>query len=473
MDYLHAGQGVGEPSLFFRGPSHGTLQSTTPTSWLYLSRNDLDAYLAQRPEVKEKLLPTGSVTSEILKKPFDWMDLDEQVLLKRHRHPLAFVDRLAGLPLLMMAAALGFFSYAWWATHIPFLGVLSLLCLAIMGVWILWLVVDWLNDYFVVTTKRIVHREKVLLIREQRFETPLDKVQNVNTDSKLLGNLLGFGELVVDTAATFRAVPVKFDYLKDPEGAKSLIFDQMQRLRQIERPEERLDIRQRLEARLLDGPQLDVPKQVAPSTPIQKPLVKEGPLARVYQATLGRWFWIEQVTEDQVIWRKHWIRLLGRLAAPTGAAVLLILFFFLLKPRSLGGVVIFLLAFFVIGFWWWWNWKDWGNDQYIVTNDRIIDTEQKPLFFRSKRTDASFDRIQNVSLELPTPIANILNYGTVKIYTAGGEGTLDFTFVRDPRRVQAEIFRRLTAHEEAQRRAQREQVDLAEWFSVFERTTRS
>ncbi len=472
-DYVEAGKGVGDTSLFFQGPSHVTLQSTTPTNWLYLSRNDLDQFLAQRPEAKDKLLPSSSVTAEILEKPFDWMDLDEQALLTRRRHWLAFIDKLAGWPLLILASAVGFLALLWWAIAIPFFAVLTLIFLALTALWVVWVVIDWLNDYFVVTTKRIVHREKLLLIREERFETPLAKVQNVNTQSGLMGNILGFGKLVIDTAATFQAEPVMFDYLGDPEGAKSLIFEEIERLHAVEQPEQRLDIRQKLEASLRDGIQLEVPKQVVPSAASASAMIKEGPLARVYGSTLGKWFWMEKQTEDQVIWRKHWLRLLQRVSAPTSAAILMLIIYLFLLRGTLWGLAGSLIVLGAIGFWWWWGWQDWGNDLYIVTNDRIIDTERTPLRFRSERTEAPFDRIQNVSLEMPNLMANLLNWGTVKIYTAGGEGRLDFTFVRNPRRVQAEIFRRLAAHEEAQRSQLRERVDLAEWFSVFERTQRS
>ena len=81
-----------------------------------------------------------------------------------------------------------------------------------------------------------------------------------------------------------------------------------------------------------------------------------------------------------------------------------------------------------------------------------------------------FDRIQNVSFEIPNPIATILNYGTVVVYTAGAEGRLDFLYIRDPSGVQAEIFRRLAAYEEAQLEQQREEqrAELPQWFSVYE-----
>ena len=121
--------------------------------------------------------------------------------------------------------------------------------------------------------------------------------------------------------------------------------------------------------------------------------------------------------------------------------------------------------------WWWWSWKDWGNDLYIVTKDSVIDTERKPLGFRSKKTVTTFDKIQNVTSDIPNPWATLLRYGTVVLYTAGAQGRLDFPYVRHPDQVQAEIFRRLSTYREAESRKQREAqlTALPEWFSVYDR----
>ncbi|HFD39369.1 MAG TPA: PH domain-containing protein [Anaerolineae bacterium] len=97
-----------------------------------------------------------------------------------------------------------------------------------------------------------------------------------------------------------------------------------------------------------------------------------------------------------------------------------------------------------------------------------------PLGLRSKRTETMFDRIQNVSYEIPHFVATLLNYGTVIISTAGAEGTLNFVYVRDPQGVQAEIFRRLAAYEDQQRRRQQEEqwANLPDWFAEYDRLRR-
>jgi hypothetical protein len=123
------------------------------------------------------------------------------------------------------------------------------------------------------------------------------------------------------------------------------------------------------------------------------------------------------------------------------------------------------------------QYEEWANDVYIVTGDQVIDQERElqvfPLWFlyTESRKQASLSNVQYVDYKIPHPLALIFNYGNVIVQTAGAEGTLDFLFVRDPRRVHDEILRRLADFQERQRR--REFQDrwgqMAQWFEVYDR----
>jgi len=184
-------------------------------------------------------------------------------------------------------------------------------------------------------------------------------------------------------------------------------------------------------------------------------------------------FWIEKETSDGVIWRKHWIRLLARVWLPSLIGILVLLA--LVGMTVLSGQVsmpLFALGGLLLlatGVWWWWGWANWGNDQYIATNDRLIDIEKLPLGFKTQRTETTFDKVQNVSYQIPNPFATLLNFGSVIIHTAGAQGQLTFQYVHDPSRVQSEIFRRLSAYNETRRRRDQEErwADLPEWFATF------
>jgi uncharacterized membrane protein YdbT with pleckstrin-like domain len=343
---------------------------------------------------------------------------------------------------------------------------------------VIWRFIDWTNDFYVVTDQRAVHEEKVLLIRETRDEAPLNRIQNINIDRHLVGSVLGFGKLTIDTAARAGASRVVFDYLANPNQVQALIFEQVSRVQAGEKLEVRESIREKLGGRVGMGPKPDIPHPVIPlSAETVAPQPKKPALwKRIYQATLKSWFWIENRDKDQVIWRKHWIRLFGKIGVPSLIllAWILILGIYLRNTNtaSWGFLGLWIVCLLPLAFWWWWNWENWSNDRYIVTNDRIIDIEAWPLGFRTMRTETTFDRIQNVSFDIPHPVATALNYGTVVIYTAGAEGRLDFLYVRDPKRVQSEIFDRLTAYEQKQLQRQREErwAHLPDWFAEYDQS---
>lgn len=238
-------------------------------------------------------------------------------------------------------------------------------------------------------------------------------------------------------------------------------------------------IRSRLESRIDVGLGPRIPR---PAIPSEAPPDGEQPLEppwwrRLLGSTVGEMFWIEKRTDGQVIWRKHWLKLLQVIWLPALLTLAAVALLILALPAALAAppllVLLVLLALAPLG-WLWWNWKNWGNDLYIVTGDRIVDTERLPLGFRSSRTETTFDKVQNVNFVIPGLMANLFNYGTVTIFTAGVEGKLDFEWVQDPARVQREIFQRLGAYEQRQARQRREeQWDLMpEWFAIYEETRR-
>jgi CRP-like cAMP-binding protein len=471
--YLVAGEIIGERSLFLAEPRDVTVESTTSSNWFYLTRQDLDTFLAQNPQAGDALVLMEEVEIRRHLQRYDWLEPEERVVLQRRRHWFFLMRRLLlpaaallpGLALLLSGLFLG-------GALLQPLGLLFLVP-ALFG--IAWRVVDWLNDYYVITTRRVLHREKTLLVRESRDETPLDKVQNINAERGLIGHTFGFGTLVIDTAAAIGATRVRFDYLPEPDKAQQIVLEQMHRVRAGRRTEVRQAIRSKLEARVGVAIQPKIPKPAVPvpeAAPTPVP-ARQRP-GRASRFELPNPFWIEQRTEDRVTWRKHWIRLLIRTGVPSVVLMVLVL---ALVLNLAAGVLQPLLALLLLGLlgpaalWWWWNYADWGNDQYIVTNDRIIDTERLPLGFRTRLTETTFDKVQNVSFEVPNPIATLLNVGTVFIFTAGREGRLDFQWVRDPRGVQNEVFRRLTAYQDAQRRQQQQEYweDLPEWFEAYAR----
>ncbi|MBN1135765.1 MAG: cyclic nucleotide-binding domain-containing protein, partial [Anaerolineae bacterium] len=371
--YAYPGAEFGERSAFLDESHSLTVESVTPSNWLYTHHDDLERYLTRYPESRDKLVFKPAIQARQQLKRFKWMDRDEQLQLRERRHWAALLRRLTA-PGALVLLGLGLLALLTKSERALFRALdISAIILALL--WFAWNFIDWLNDYFILTTKRVAHRERLLLIRETRDEAPLDKVQNVNIEQRFWGNMLGFGALVIDTAATYGGGRVRFDYLTNPEKVQRSIFEEMSRTRAGERHEVRRVIRDKLAAGVGSTLQPRIPPiATAPLATALTPHTRDGLRRRVAQLPRLQPVWTERKTDDQVIWRKHPIRLIIRVWIPAlGIAVVLAAAAALL----LSGAVPFswpLLAALapilsVLIFWFWWQFSNWGNDQYIVTND--------------------------------------------------------------------------------------------------------
>lgn len=82
---------------------------------------------------------------------------------------------------------------------------------------------------------------------------------------------------------------------------------------------------------------------------------------------------------------------------------------------------------------------DYYLDITIVTNDRIIDIEQKGIFGR-QISELDLARIQDVNSEVKGIIASIFNYGLVEVQTAGDEANFEMHDVHDAHNVRQRVI---------------------------------
>lgn len=105
------------------------------------------------------------------------------------------------------------------------------------------------------------------------------------------------------------------------------------------------------------------------------------------------------------------------------------------KPLSLFIQNFFVLSVWIYGFL---VWVDYYFDIWIITNQRIINIEQKGMFTR-KVSEMTFSKIQDISTEVVGFIPTVLNYGDVKVQTAGENENFIFRTVSDPYHVKTVI----------------------------------
>lgn len=88
----------------------------------------------------------------------------------------------------------------------------------------------------------------------------------------------------------------------------------------------------------------------------------------------------------------------------------------------------FMLAIWLFGFM---IWIDYYFDIWIITSERIINIEQKGMFSR-KASELRFQKIQDITTEVTGFFPTILNFGDVRIQTAGTTEEFIFRTIPDP-----------------------------------------
>jgi uncharacterized membrane protein YdbT with pleckstrin-like domain len=152
---------------------------------------------------------------------------------------------------------------------------------------------------------------------------------------------------------------------------------------------------------------------------------------------------IDQNEKVMKIVRRHWfvlildiVMLLFMMLAPLvipllGQVVPLErIFAFTAEPFWAGGFLFFawFIIVWMIG---WYMWTNYYLDVLIVTDKRVFDIEQYG-FFRRRSGAFRIDRIQNISVEVKGIIQTLLNFGTIRLETAGEHEDFVAPYIGDP-----------------------------------------
>ena len=477
VNRLGPGSFFGETSLMLGEPRDATIQAAQDTTLLSLSKGDLDQLLHERPEVFKALNMSPEVERKRHARHFKWQDPDEIVIVHLRKHRWVLIRNVA-LPVFVLLVDL--VGCGWWYSLSG--GVMALTVGVLLGLiplaFISYLYLDYANDNYVVTNKRVVHEERILIFQESRVEAPLRAVQDIQESQEgLLAQWFDFGDLIIETAGerghvVFREIP-------DPDGTRNAIFEQIQRAKAGARAQELATIRDMMRRHF-----------GMPSPEDQVAAPAEAPRKRWFQLKPPAWllaslriftYFLPPLRHEQgdtITWRKHWIALIEPIWLPTLLIIAITVFTVFAIGRSddsrMPVLIGYSTALVFLFPWWLWQFDDWQNDTYQVTATRIIDVERLPFYLREDRREASLGVIQNIKLDIPGFLAKLLNYGSVTVETAG-IGAFTFDRVKDPRSVQAEIFRRVEAFQSQQRReeAERHQAELLDWFSVYDQVRHS
>jgi len=418
MSVVRPGEYVGEASLFAGNPREMSAVVTQDSVVLALQKVSLDSVLAARQDIRAALAIRQEDRGQLRIQQEQGVRGDEQVLLTTRRHPwviLGQVVRAAFAAALCIALAiiLG---------RLPAAGTLALIVagagviLPVVGA-IYW-VLEWRNDFFTITSQRVIHEDRSFLTGAVRREQMLlGSVQTVDLQRVgLVAELAGFGDVLLGSPG--QANPLTLDHIPDPARVQQLIFAQTQ-LRHSGTP---ITTTQRGSGR-----------------------GEYGGLFPPMTFTDGR----------RLVLHKHWAVLVRYIVRPlfgfVALAILIVIAGVFQKQlgATLTGPVIALFAalwiavnsFFVL-----WGYLAWIGEVYVIDDEMLLEIKQTPFRFRESRVQTGMAQVQNVNSTVRSILGRIFNYGDVTIQTAapGSSGRVDFREIANPARVADEILRRLS-----------------------------
>lgn len=153
--------------------------------------------------------------------------------------------------------------------------------------------------------------------------------------------------------------------------------------------------------------------------------------------------------EVNLFLRRHWFAILAIVASSVlliGVPSLAAIIFFeelraLLQRPLLGPILAIFGGLYVMLIWLfaWIEYTDYYLDVWIVTNERILNTEQKGLFDRVA-SELHLISIQDVTSEINGLLRTFLDFGDVHIQTAGERARFEFKDIPDPEGVKQKIL---------------------------------
>ena len=546
----------GENELFFGLPSGKGLWAMGRTELLFINQSTFTYLRKNNTDFGACLNPDANIRQKLQFADFKFDDKreEEEVIYACHRHWISFALSLVTSPspglvrvpvtqtiwptretfvlIFMGVVALLWLSWSYLMQVVnrfyynsmlalspsPMTMSLFAVLLVVLILWVLWNWVDWRNDYLVVTTKRVVRREKLVLLHEDQAQSELVKVEKVVTKAGFMGNMLGYCDLMIETAAPDGHI------LLDKAPQTSQLYNWLTTLPFVGRfvpPPNKIFAHNIIETILkeqaehrkvmmmesgLGGLQTILRKQMSTgksdawmSAPVDSPpppkLSRWGVFRKSFNDT-NKTFWdgvlpwrLHGVPGNaKKIWHKHWLNLLWHVVDSMLSfivvTVFVVIYFaglhvylrFVPSLASLNDVMPYLdfvvvAIYIIISLRFWWELADWSNDLYILTDKQLIDIEKKPLYFAEKRDQVELSKIQSISFTQIGFIDTLFKIGDVKIEMPGGSPII-FRRVPNPREVQNEIFKQM---DDVKTKARQKEVEdqvksLAQWFDAYHNT---
>lgn len=464
----------GEEALLYDDPRYYQAVASRGTVLLKLDFDHFLIFIDELPNIEAMVDVSIQSRRLSIQISLPWLHEDEYVHVMTRRHPAILWSKLT-FPILFVLGVVSMAAFVQWF-WLPenFYGWIGFgVGLPISILWLIWTYIDWLNDYFIVTNKRVVWIEKIAFIYESRQEAPLRTIMSVGIHRTRVATLFGYGDVVVTTYVG----TIRLGEIAHTETIAALIESYWHRSETSNRREEAEMMARKLQEKL------DLPLMSEDfgedSTSFNREDSSSEFITETKEPGFLAWLFSDFIRlryeqDGAITYRKHWFVLIEHMWLP---ALLMLLSVVALTLRLGGrlafipitaGIAMVFVFMFAVFLWMIYVYVDWRNDLFIVTLDQIIDLDRKPLG-KVRRRSAPLENVLSIEYERLGFWGYLFNYGTV--YIIVGNMRLSFDHVYHPSEVQEDIFYRMGERLEKVRQfeidAERERV--SEWIASYHR----
>jgi hypothetical protein len=460
--FLGAGDYFGEEALLTNRLRSATVRATAGTILLSLRKEQFAKLIKTIKSLKTNF--QIAVESRKLTRRLHpgWLNANEVIYLLTRKHPILLL-RVLWKPVLSFLIPLALMTLAAFDLSNWFFGILAGMSLIFCSAWTAWEVIDWGNDYYIVTNQRVIWLEKVIGLYDSREEAMMNTVLSINTSTDQWGRIVGYGDVIVRTFTG----EIRLKFVGYPKQVEMMIREYWTRTQGATKEIQQETVKKAIRKKL-----------GWPDPPAAKQDTFGGQQKHEDHTFFADWFsgrfTLRLEDGDTVTYHKHWIILLFTLWKQFLILIALVAFPFVWNYFELGtmpiAMITFLISFILVTFIWiWYDYADWSNDIFQVTADQIIDVFKKP-FGDEERKAAPLENILSTQYKRHGIVGMVMNFGTV--FIAVGGTNFDFEDVADPPTVQQDIVRRMNARKakKAEAEAAAEREKLAEWLMLYHKT---
>lgn len=325
--------------------------------------------------------------------------------------------------------------------------------------WIGWQFLEWSNDFFFFTNKRIINKQRSLFSYEIKQETPFSAIESVQAKRSFLGRGFDFGDLEIKTFTG----SMRLAFVPEIISVQHILTYLTEKRKDLRDEEEKRSFAKDIRERITQ-------KSTERETSLENyPNQSSSQITNLESINEGS---SVPVSHEEIVYHTHWTILFSKVFIPVLLLMshgLLYLFLAANQSEIIRNTVfnmVLLINSIVLLTWTVYRFTDWRNDVYIITDNQIIDIDRRPFGMEEKRA-APIKNIQSIRYKRNGIFGLLFNFGTV--YIRIGDEEFTFGNVHKPAEVQEALFaakeRFHQIEEDVEKRKQRKKA--VDWIDSY------